>query len=1212
MSDVAMPRRPLPKFIHGAIYSGLLCVMMAGGSIALAATEAVDGLVARPLTARSGPRGTTMFTELPPAQTGISTTNNYADPRMWTERYQEFVYGAIGSGAAIGDYDNDGLPDVFVVSKTEGCQLFRNLGGWRFEDVTERAGVSSRVEASWTDAAKSWLGLGDAPPDAWKQGATFVDVNNDGRLDLYVCRFGVPNLLFLNQGDGTFREAASEAGLAFADASNMAAFADYDRDGWLDVYLQTNLLDSTAHPGGQRDRLFRNNGDGTFTDVTDRAGISGETQGHSATWWDYDNDGWPDLYVANDFAPADSLYHNNRDGTFTNVIDRVVPHTPHSSMGADLADVNNDGLIDLLVADMAATSHLKDHRGMAKIRRLLDEHETESSAAPQYMRSALYLNTGTPRVLEAAYLAGLEATDWTWSVRFEDLDNDGKVDAHFTNGMVRELHNTDLVQRMSASESLLAGYKFMKASPSLAETNLAYRNLGDLRFERIESAWGLGQRGVSFAAAFGDLDGDGDLDLVQTNYEQGATVLRNDSADGHRIVVALRGTRSNSFGVGATVRIETADGVQVRQLVLARGYLASSEPVLHFGLGSSDRVDRLTVVWPSGRVQTFSDVRSNQHLTITEPRNDVEASLPPSTATAPLFSDASEAAGFSLLTHDDREPSLNREALLPLRQDRRGPALAVSDLDGDGIDDVVVGGTTKESAQLLKGDGAAFQPSSISNAGGANGPVLVFEADGDGANDLLLTSAGQGSPMLLLNKGAGLFHPANDDALSALTTVAGTVAAADFDRDGRLDVFIGGRAALREYPLPSRSGLLVNRGGRFEDVTDAVAPGLGSVGIVNSALWTDVDGDGWIDLLLALEWGGVVYWRNDGGKRFEDCSRQAGFAAGGVGWWTSLAAADFNGDGRMDYAAGNVGLNTPYRASPVQPALLLRGSFTPGGPPLIIEGYHEDDRLYPRRSRQDLGAKIPTILRRFPRHDAYAEATLGELLGEDRLGNAQRFEATQLQSGAFLSQPDGTFRFEPFPRVAQISPLQGMVAGDFDGDGHADVYAVQNSYAPIPSIGRFDGGLSQLLLGNGRGDFRPVPPRESGLVVPGDAKALAVADFDRDGWPDFLVTRNNATTMAWRNERGSGRHSFRVLLRGPLGNPHAVGAQLVLELADGSRQPQTVHAGSGYYSQSAPGAFFGFPDNSRPRRLEVRWPDGTATIHAFSSIPPATLVLSLP
>jgi hypothetical protein len=1144
-----------------------------------------------------------MFRELPPQETGVVTENPYDDPKMWGALSHVAQNGELGSGLAIGDYDGDGRPDIFVVNKTRSCRLFRNLGNWKFEDVTERAGVEDKGEAA----------------AIWKQGATFVDVGNKGLLDLYVCRYGAPNLLYINQGDGTFREEAAARGLAVNDACVMAAFCDFDRDGNLDVFIQTNLLDST-HPNGQRDYLFHNNGDGTFTDVTDRAGITGEAQGHSAVWWDYDGDGWPDLYVANDFAAPDKLYHNNRDGTFTDVIDQVVPHMPYSSMGSDLGDVDNDGRIDLFVAEMAPSAHQKDQRTAALRRGLLLDPPDGSGAAPQVMRNALYLNTGTGRCLEAACLAGLAATDWTWSVRLEDLDNDGRLDLFLTNGMSRELHNGDLETRKELAVSVAEKTLIEKASPVLAEQHRAFRNLGDLRFEDASAAWGLNMKGVSFGAAFGDLDGDGNLDLAFVNYNGGITLLRNEADQGHSIVIALRGTRSNRFGVGSVVRIFSESGPQVRTLVLARGVLSNSEPILHFGLGKDTRIRSMEVSWPSGHVQVFSDLAVDRRFVVTEPSASVAAAPPPPKVAA-QFLEVGAAVGFSL---SFREAVLDEEVqqpLLPMRQNRRGPAVAVGGLRGGDQCDVVVGGTTQDTARVLFGNSTGLfspAPPVPPHSGDAlnDGPVLLFDADGDGVNDVLVTKGGSSldagsqeyQPRLFLNNGRGGLSPASFDALPAFPVSVGAVAAADFDRSGRLGLFLGGRVVPGQYPLPPQSALWANRGGRFEDVTDRLAPGLRTVGMVTGALWSDVDGDGWPDLLLTLEWGGVKYFHNNRGQVFEDWSARAGFAAAGSGWWTSIAAADFNGDGRMDFVVGNVGLNTPYRASPAEPALLYYGDFGGHGDRQLVEACYEAGRVYPWRNRRDLGAVIPSVLKRYPRNDYYARATLGEILGEERLAAAQRFEATEFRSGVFLSQADGTYRFDPLPRLAQIAPLQGVVAGDFDGDGNADIYAVQNSYSPIPYVGRFDGGLSQLLRGDGRGGFTVVPAGESGLVVPGDAKALAVADLDQDGWPDFLVSRNNAPTLAFRNKGVVGRHSLRVELRGPKGNPSAVGARVTLECADGSSQIAEIYAGSGYYSQSLAACFFGWGGDRPPRRIIAHWPSGERSETRIAAGAPSVVV----
>jgi hypothetical protein len=1195
---------------------GPASLLRGGESLSPGGAGGSSGSLAEEVLANRTPRtGPTLFTLMAPELTGVRAENNYSDavagavhsdPRLWADRVHEFDVGALGTGVAIGDYDGDGRPDLFVVSKTESCRLFRNLGDWKFEDVTERAGVGDTGDAA----------------TIWKQGATFVDVNNNGLLDLYVCRFNAPNLLYVNQGDGTFKEEAAKRGLAVTDASVMAAFCDYDRDGFLDVFVQTNLLDAASHPHGQRDYLFHNNGDGTFTDVTDRAGISGEAQGHSAIWWDYDGDGWPDLYVANDFAQPDKLYHNNRDGTFTDVIDSVVPHMPFSSMGSDLGDVNNDGRMDLFVADMAATTHQKDQRTMAVARSFNVDPPPGSQSAPQVPRNALYVNTGAGRVLEAACLAGLAATDWTWAARLEDLDNDGRLDLFVTNGMHREVTNADLVLKIALAESPDEKVRIERASPVLAERHMAFRNLGDLRFEDVGSQWGLDQKGVGFGAAMGDMNGNGNLDIVYTSYRQGVTMLRNDCDSGHRVTIALRGVRSNRFGVGATVRLESESGVQMRTLVLARGVLSSSEPILHFGLGADTLIRRLSVEWPSGHVQAFSALAVDRRFTITEPSGASTLSPPPPPPRA-QFEEVSRALNFSALRHVDPTDELVAQPLLPRRLNREGPALAVGDVAGKGRDDVFIGGDARVPGQmLLLGPGPSFEegsrPPALADSTAADGPVLIFDADGDGLVDLLVTKGGsslaagspQYQPQLFLNDGAGGWRSAPAGSLPEMPISVGAAAAADFDRDGRLDVFLGARVLPGQYPLAPRSALLANRGGKFEDVTDALAPGLREVGMVTAALWSDVDGDGWLDLLVTLEWGGVRYFHNNRGAGFEDWTERSGFASAGTGWWTSIAAADFLNNGQMGYVVGNAGLNTPYRASPEHPALLLYDDFRGDGSLQLVEAYYEDGRLYPWRSRQDLGRSIPSVLKRYPKNDYYARATLEEILGADRVASARRMAATELRSGVLLRGPDGMFRFSPLPRLAQVAPLQGLAAGDFNGDGRADIFALQNSYAPIPSVGRFDGGVGQLLRGDGRGGFSPVPVPESGLMVDGDAKALAVVDLGQDGWPDFLVTRNAGATAAFRNRGVPGRASLAVLLKAPGGNPSAIGALVTVEYRDGTRLSAEVHAGSGYYSQSCSRCFFGYPAANPPVSATVRWPLGGTTRHPIPAGEPSIILRS--
>jgi len=588
----------------------------------------------------------------------------------------------------------------------------------------------------------------------------------------------------------------------------------------------------------------------------------------------------------------------------------------------------------------------------------------------------------------------------------------------------------------------------------------------------------------------------------------------------------LRGTRSNRFGIGATVRIETAAGVQVRQLVLARGVVSSSEPIVHFGLGDATRIGRVTIEWPGGAKQVFENLGVDRKFTITEPNTN--APVPSASPRArPWFEEVGPARQIALVAREAPVDELSQQPLLPMQHNRCGPAVAAGDLDGDGRVDWVLGGTTLDPARAI----VAGRVVTLDGAAAAvnDGPVLIFDANGDGANDVLLTRGGASlaagvsdyQPLLYLNDGHGALRIAPAGTLPPLPISAGAAIAADFDHDERLDLFIGGRLLPGLWPATPKSALLLNRNGHFEDVTDMSAPELREVGLVTAAKWADVDGDGWMDLIIATEWGPVKCFHNERGKAFVDWTERLGFAAAGAGWWSALDAADFNGDGRPDFVAGNVGLNTPYQADARHPVLLFAGDFNDDGGEELVEGYYEGDKIYPRRTRKALGAVLPAILKRFPTNDFYARATLDDVIGAKALAAARRYAATELRSGVFLSQPGGTYRFEPLPRFAQIAPIGGIVTGDFDGDGVVDIYAVQNSWAPISFIGHFDGGLSVLLRGDGHGHFTVVPPAESGLIVPGDAKSVALVDLDGGGHLGVVVTRNNSTTLVFRNLRVS-------------------------------------------------------------------------------------------
>lgn len=1145
--------------------------------------------------APSRPESGALFTRLDAASTGVSVQNLYDDPTMWGVRYREFMGGGMGSGIAVGDFDRDGKIDLYICTKTEPGRLYKNDGGWRFSDVTEKAGLaeSGSLLGWFKDAVSS-----DKAP-VWRQGAVFADVNNDGWLDLYVCRNNAANFLYINQGDGTFKDEADKRGLALVDGSVVGAFADFDRDGWLDVFVLTNQVNGTD-PEGRPDHLFRNQGDGYFTDVTARAGIAGSSFGHAAAWLDYDEDGWPDLYIANDFAGPDYFYRNHGDGTFANVVNAVAPHTSYSSMGVDAADVDNDGHIDLLIADMATTTREKDRRGLAASRDDVLMMGTREGTAPQYMRNALLLNTGQGLFREAACWAGIAATDWTWSVRFEDFDHDGWMDLHVTNGMVREANNSDVLSRMMRALTDQERINAMKKSPPLEETNLAYRNVSGGSFEPVTETWGLTDVGVSFGAATADFDNDGDLDLVYLNYNGGVSVFRNDVTAGNRVQIRLRGTKSNRDGVGAIVRIASASaGPQMRTMTVARGYASGSDLVAHFGLGSDESIDRLVVEWPSGIVQEFSNLTANAAYFVTEQGN---SAAPAPVASPALFQ--SVAATFGLKIEDQSALAIpeKEQVFIPFRTDRRGPGIAVADVDGDGHDDIHLAATTGSPSRLLRWREGRYVEESVQGiptSKAEDGPALFFDADGNGSRDLLVTKASANAaawpesfrPVIFSNDGKGGFTPT--DWLPALALNVGAACAADFDADGDLDLFLGGRSLPGRYPETPQSALLQNRDGRFVDITGET-PALGHVGLVKSALWRDVDRDGLPDLILALEWDFVHYFRNEGNGRFSDHTQAAGFISGGRGWWNGLASADLNSDGRPDFAVGNVGLNTTYRASAQHPATLFYGDFAQNGTKLLAEAVYDGDTLFPMRAKVDFGARLPSVLRKFPKNDDFARATMAQVFGEQSLAAAEKYEADNFSSGTFISQPDGTYRFAPFPRRAQIGSMQGIVAADFDGDGLVDIGAVQNTDIAIP---RFHGGVGIFLKGNGDGTFDALEPADSGIVVPGNARALVMIDPDDDGRPGLLFTRHGGSSD-YLAPAGTTTRGLRVLLQGSKGNPDAIGARVTLHSSDGRTTHHETGLGGGWLSQSAAGIFVTLAGDRLVTEAIVTWPDGQVTRHS--------------
>ena len=1074
----------------------------------LSAASAQPAYTSAPLSRRPAlPAGAKPFHRLTPEESGVNVANIYNDPRMWGDRFRELTLGALETGVAVADFDGDGHLDIFTVSKNGPCALYRQPTLGHFEDVAAAAGV---------DCVAQDEKIG-------KVGATAVDINQDGWPDIYVCRYDAPNLLFVNNGDGTFTERAKEYGLDIKDASVHASFADYDHDGFLDCYLVTNILDFSKAPQGRRDYLLHNDGHGHFTDVSKQAGIWGLTQGHTAVWFDANGDGWPDLYVANDFETPDRLYLNKGDGTFSDVVDERLPHVTYFSMSADSGDLNNDGLVDFLVTDMRDRNHAQFMTGMEEIGRGLWEMERVPDLIPQYMWNAVYLNTGTDHFQEVAHLTGMDATGWTFGARLADLDNDGRLDAFFTSGMIRNFIDADIVDKQNRAPSLAARAAVWKDSPPRNETTQAYRNLGDLRFENVSEAWGLNENTVAFGCVVADLFNTGNLDLVYANCNAPPTIVRNNSTTGHRAVIKLAGRVPNRDGIGAELRIETAAGVQVRQIFTERGIVASEPPVAHFGLGDDTVIKKLTIRWPLGQVQVLENLPADRLLTISEPVRDEKAPLAPARLQTPanpaaVFAESATARGLKHANALRPFDEFIRQRLLPHRLNNQGPALATADVNGDGLPDVFVTGTTGQAGELFLGqkDGsfvsAPDQPWAAAAEADDVGATFL-DLNGDGHPDLYISAGGiqtdRGNALqndrIYLNDGHGKFTLAPEGTLPADGESTGVVVAADFDGDGHTDLFVGGRAVPGKYPATPRSFLYHNVGGKLVDVTDTIAPGLRDIGMVTAAVWADLDGDGRPDLVVATEWGPVACFHNTG-KKLENCTAAAGLA-GVTGWWNALAIADVNGDGRPDIIAGNTGLNTKYRATATEPAVLYAGDLDGSGREQLIEAQYEGGKLVPLRGRSKLGYSFPWLAKKFPTYKAFANASLTDIFGADHLAAVRKLTATEMESGVFLQQKDGTFKFAPLPRTAQIAPINAIVARDLDGDGKIDLLCVGNDFSPEPSTGRFDGGLGLFLKGDGHGGFTPLSAAQSGILITGEARSAVALNPGGGQRPAVVVAR---------------------------------------------------------------------------------------------------------
>ena len=1046
-----------------------------------------------------------------------------------------YLYYYNGGGVSVGDVNGDSLPDLYLSSNLDSNRLYLNRGNFRFEDVTARAGVGG--------------------PPGWKTGVTMADVNGDGRLDIYVSAVRYltmqgRNMLYINNGDGTFTDRAESYGVAHAGYSTQAAFFDYDGDGDLDLFLLSHSTHTERAIGNstKRDvrnaraggRLYRNDG-ARFTDVSAVAGIFGGIEGYGLglVVSDLNQDGCPDVYVANDFQEQDFLYYNTCRGKFTESIATATGHTSRFSMGVDAADVNNDGLPDIVVGDMLPeredilkSSASSESYSLFNLRLRAGYHA-------QYARNTLQLNRGDGMFSEIGFLAGVEATDWTWSLLFADLDNDGLKDLFVTSGIFRRPNDLDYINYIgneTVQASLANGVTrealtLLKQMPTVPVANHAYRNDGNLHFTDMASAWGLAQPGYSNGTAYVDLDNDGALDLVVNNYDAPASIFRNRSRDrsgNAYLTIALQGAGRNTAGIGTKVFVVQDGRRQLLEQSPTRGFQSSVDQRLHFGLGSDTVVDSVIVIWPDRRFQVLTDVAANRRMTLAQRDARGIWSYARSSASTALFADITDsvATGYTHVENDFND--MDREPLMPHLLSTEGPALAAGDVNGDGLDDLYAGGAKWQPGRLLiqqpngsyvASDTAVFAADSISE----DVDAAFFDANGDGHPDLYVVSGGNefwGSmnelrDRLYLNDGTGHFTK-SAGGLPPIFENGSCVVPGDFNGDGHQDLFVGARVTAKQYGVSPRSHLLQGDGkGHFTDVTATVAPLLLTAGMVTSAAWLDYDRDGKLDLIVVGEWTPVRVLRQERG-RFADRTSEAGLH-GSEGWWNSVSATDVNGDGRPDLVLGNLGRNAYITASATQPAQMYVYDFFSNGTIEQIITFYKHGVSYPLATRDEMVKLMPPLRAKFPSYKAFGASRVQDIFLPEEVAKATVLSARTFASSVAIARTDGTFTLNPLPTEAQFAPVYASVARDFDGDGVVDLLLGGNFLGAPPILGRSDASYGLLLHGTGNGTFTAVDMTRSGVRIRGEVRHMTTVR--RAGGRSAIVAARNNDRLAFLTTR---------------------------------------------------------------------------------------------
>ena len=1068
--------------------------------------------------------GSKLFTLKDPKSTGIKFRNDIEETHeMNVIMYQDFYSGG---GVGIGDINNDGLPDVLLTGNMVQFRLYLNMGNMKFEDITEKAGL-----------------IAQGP--GWYTGIAMADVNNDGYMDLYISKSGMHepddrrNLLYINNGDLTFTEKAKAYGLDHPGYAVNVTFFDYDKDEDLDMYLVNQGPEkfSNGLPEDMRrevhqycgDKLFENKG-GQFEDVTEKAGIWSSVIGfgHGVSAGDINQDGWEDIFVSNDFFEYDYLYYNNGDGTFRETTKKSMKHISNFSMGNDMADYNNDGWLDIVVTDMVAEDNRRLKANMGGMNPSKFWNSVRMGLHYQYMFNVLHLNNGNETFSEVGQMAGIPNTDWTWGPVFADFDNDGYKDLFIANGMRKDIRNTDWGKNYKQMLKLTYGKNVFKSEewdylleslPVEKIKNYMYKNNGDLTFTKVMDEWGLGQPSFSNGCAYGDLDNDGDLDLIVNNIDDYAFVYENNldkKENGNYLRISFEGPEQNLLGLGTKVWIYHGDSMQFQQLYLTHGYRSSMEPVLHFGLGNTSKVDKIIITWLDGKSTVLENLEANQELVFKYAQAGDPMPFEVDNSER-YFVDATNEVQLDYRHSENEFNDFFREVLLPHKMSTLGPNVAVADVNGDSLEDFYIGGSYRMPGSLyLQNTDGTFHSIEeelwLEERGYEDMGVTFFDADGDGDVDLYVVSGGNEvkngdqrlQDRLYLNDGLGHFSK-DENALPDMTMSGSKVVPCDYDKDGDLDLFVGGRQNPGMYPQPADSYLLRNDGGKFTDVTDTMAPEFRKLGMVTSAIWIDYDMDEDMDLIVAGEWMPLTVFNLSEGK-FTKTGDENGLKYSN-GWWFSLAKGDFDGDGDEDIIAGNLGLNYKYHASKDEPFEVYSYDFDGNDKLDIVLGYFNEGILFPLRGRSCSSQQIPGISEKFPTYDEFAIAPLTEVYGEETLGQALNYKVQTFASSYIENLGDGTFRITPFENLAQIAPVSGIIVRDVNRDGHLDVITGGNMYnAEIETI-RADAGTGTYLRGDGKGHFKAVPFIKSGLYADGDVKDIQIIENKLGTM--ILVARNN-------------------------------------------------------------------------------------------------------